>query len=162
MRVVELLAKTPSTAKELGASIGIEPNRLYYHLRLLERADIVKVVGAVPAARSAERRYGLVTPTARIDLRESDTAEQQFAVAALLELLRQDFQHLIARAADDIASERTPPHIDFRRSELHLTQEEAKAFSSSFRRLCDRFRRGPDETRDPYSLFLTLLPKETS
>lgn len=35
--------KSPRTAKELGVALGVDPNKLYYHLRRLQEHDLVAV-----------------------------------------------------------------------------------------------------------------------
>lgn len=47
------------TAKELGEDLGIEANRLYYHLRILEAAELIHVVDTKAAGRMVERIYSL-------------------------------------------------------------------------------------------------------
>lgn len=43
LRLWELLLETPSSAKELARRIDVPPDRLYYHLRQLERAGLIEV-----------------------------------------------------------------------------------------------------------------------
>ncbi len=46
--------RTPRTAKELGAALGVEPNKLYYHLRRLQEHGLVSVDDR---GAGAERRF---------------------------------------------------------------------------------------------------------
>jgi DNA-binding transcriptional ArsR family regulator len=67
------LLEEPRTVKDLAASLGRKPDRLYYHLRQLERHGLVRVVDE----RAAERRFqaarsitidpGLAIPPATVD-----------------------------------------------------------------------------------------------
>jgi DNA-binding transcriptional ArsR family regulator len=43
IRLFQALWHGPRTAKELSAAVGLPPDRLYYHLRQLQRAGIVEV-----------------------------------------------------------------------------------------------------------------------
>ncbi len=43
IRLFEALWQGPRSAKELSAEVGLPPDRLYYHLRQLQRAGIVEV-----------------------------------------------------------------------------------------------------------------------
>jgi DNA-binding transcriptional ArsR family regulator len=43
IRLFEALWRGPRSAKELSAEVGLPPDRLYYHLRQLQRAGIVEV-----------------------------------------------------------------------------------------------------------------------
>lgn len=58
IRLFEALWQGPRSAKELSAEVGLPPDRLYYHLRHLQRAGIVEVAGyrTLPSGR-AERVY---------------------------------------------------------------------------------------------------------
>ena len=58
IRLFEALWNGPRSAKELAAEVGLPPDRLYYHLRQLERAGIVEVgeYRALPSGK-AERVY---------------------------------------------------------------------------------------------------------
>jgi len=46
--------RTPRTAKELGVALGVEPNKLYYHLRRLQEHGLVSVDDR---RTGAERRF---------------------------------------------------------------------------------------------------------
>jgi len=61
LRILESLWEGPKTARALAGAVGMIPNRLYYHLRALEAAGVVKVVDAEATARGAERVYGATT-----------------------------------------------------------------------------------------------------
>jgi DNA-binding transcriptional ArsR family regulator len=43
IRLFEALGRGPRSVKELAAEVGLPPDRIYYHLRHLERAGIVEV-----------------------------------------------------------------------------------------------------------------------
>lgn len=57
---------TPKTAKELGESLGVEPNKLYYHLRRLEQHGFVQTdrTGTERLYRASAERI-TVDPTLR-------------------------------------------------------------------------------------------------
>jgi DNA-binding transcriptional ArsR family regulator len=57
------LLDTPKTVKELAEAIGRPPDRLYYHMGVLERAGLVKAADA----RGEERRYALVSQVMTMD-----------------------------------------------------------------------------------------------
>ena len=58
LRILESLWDRPKTAKALGSELGAVANRLYYHLRAMEEAGLIEVVGSEVAGRFAERIYG--------------------------------------------------------------------------------------------------------
>lgn len=50
--------ETPRSMAELADEIGRPANRLYYHVRLLVEAGLVRQVGTRPSGRHTERVYG--------------------------------------------------------------------------------------------------------
>jgi DNA-binding transcriptional ArsR family regulator len=58
IRLHELLWPGPRSAKELAAAVGLPPDRVYYHLRQLERAGLAEVGGYRPLpGGKVERLY---------------------------------------------------------------------------------------------------------
>ena len=57
LRLVDLLRQAARTAKELAAAMEVEQRSLYYHLGLLERHGLVRVVGTRMVSGIQERRY---------------------------------------------------------------------------------------------------------
>jgi len=57
------LLDEPKTVKELAEATGRPPDRLYYHMGVLERAGLVRS----EQARGQERRYALVSPVMTMD-----------------------------------------------------------------------------------------------
>jgi len=56
--------RTPRTAKEIAAALGVEPNKLYYHLRRLQEHGLVSVDGR---GAGAERRFVATAKRVAID-----------------------------------------------------------------------------------------------
>lgn len=61
-RLLNLLDE-PRTVKELASSLGKPPDRLYYHLDLLEQHGLVEAI----VERGAERRYDIVAQQIEVD-----------------------------------------------------------------------------------------------
>ena len=57
LRIGMLLIDRAMTVKELAAELGVPPTRLYYHVRMLERHDLVEVVGRRMVSGIEERTY---------------------------------------------------------------------------------------------------------
>ena len=73
--------RTPRTAKELGAALGVEPNKLYYHLRRLQEHGLVSVDDR---GAGAERRFVATAKRLAIDPAvEPSAAEASGFVGAL-------------------------------------------------------------------------------
>ena len=57
LRLVDLLRQAARTAKELAAAMEVDQRTLYYHLGLLERHGLIRVVGTRLVSGIQERRY---------------------------------------------------------------------------------------------------------
>lgn len=57
LRLVELLTGEPRTVKHLAQVVGVRPNRLYYHVRMLEEHGLVQVTGTRLVSGIVERSY---------------------------------------------------------------------------------------------------------
>lgn len=60
LRLIEELGDHPTTVKVLAKTLGMKPNRLYYHVNLLEEHGLVKVTDTRLVSGIVERTYGLV------------------------------------------------------------------------------------------------------
>jgi DNA-binding transcriptional ArsR family regulator len=106
-RVVALLGDSDGmTAKELAARLGVRPNRLYYHLRVLEEAGVIGVADMKVVGRAAEQVYRVVY-TGMLVLDPHDPTELATMLAASLEVSRvraEDtlYEHAAADGADEV------------------------------------------------------------
>lgn len=57
IRIFDLLCRGPNTVSELAEQIGLSPDRLYYHLDLLEQGGLVRLRSTRP-----KRIYELASP----------------------------------------------------------------------------------------------------
>ena len=57
LRLLELLTGEPHTVKYLAQVVGVRPNRLYYHVRMLEEHGLVQVTGTRLVSGIVERHY---------------------------------------------------------------------------------------------------------
>ena len=57
MQLVDLLRRDAATVKELAAAIGTSPKSLYYHVNLLEKHGLIRVVETRVVSGIVEKRY---------------------------------------------------------------------------------------------------------
>jgi DNA-binding transcriptional ArsR family regulator len=138
-RIVTLLIDEPLTAKDLAERLGIGRTRLYYHLALLERRGLIRVVDTRIVSGVQERTYRAVARTFRVDraLLASQVSEAEVfeAQAAILDAVAADVR---ARAVpsgaspdDDVFVSRTFVRLsDARRREL---ESRLKALVAEYR-----------------------------
>lgn len=60
LRLIEALGGEPTTVKVLARVLGVKPNRLYYHVNLLEEHGLIRVTETRLVSGIVERTYGLV------------------------------------------------------------------------------------------------------
>lgn len=79
--------RAPRTAKELGATLGVDPNKLYYHLRRLQEHGLV----VVKSGAGAERQFVVAAKRLTIDpaVRPSAVEASGFVGALFGEAQRQ-------------------------------------------------------------------------
>ncbi len=106
LRILEALWEAPKTAKAVAARLRVPPNRLYYHLRTLEAAGVIAVVGHEVVGRFAERVYGARQFHYGRDLPGLDPEDRAALFAAMLQASAEELS-AAARAA-------TPIHRVFR------------------------------------------------
>lgn len=105
---------TPKSATELAGLVGVPANRLYYHLRLLDRAGLIKQVDVRVSGNHAERMWGLAARriTADRDIARLDDIRAEEAIAVLGSL----FHELAASARAQEAGEFGADGVDFESS----------------------------------------------
>ena len=57
LRLIEELGVQPTTVKALARAMGMKPNRLYYHVNLLEQHGLVRVTQTRIVSGIVERTY---------------------------------------------------------------------------------------------------------
>ncbi|MDQ1403638.1 MAG: hypothetical protein QOG03_1954 [Actinomycetota bacterium] len=93
MRLLGLLEAGDRTVKELATALGLRPNRLYYHVRLLEEHGLIRVASTRMVSGIVERRYELAARRISVSKQLASTvgaeAVGQMASSVLDELRRE-------------------------------------------------------------------------
>lgn len=101
LRIYETLQAQPRTARQLGEALGHNPNRLYYHLRLLEEAGLIAEAGRDLSGRMVERILKAVSFGADSrELGQGDTADRTLFFGSLLEATRAELVELMVDLAE--------------------------------------------------------------
>ena len=99
LRMMELLSNGEEwTAKELAAELGLGPNSLYHHLRVLEDAVLIEKAGTRSPGRMVETTYRLTPAT---DQKTTWELDENLALlfAGLLEAAKADVQESVYEVA---------------------------------------------------------------
>jgi len=152
-RVLEALWDGRKTAKELAVVLGVVPNRLYYHLRILEEAGIIRVVDAAVTGRFAERVYGASVAGYGAELvgPSTDPEDRAAFFGAMLAAAGSEIRDVVFTSGSGPAGGRA---LDLHvvRAVLHTTPEEFAALTQEIDRLSARATRRGDPHARAYRL----------
>jgi DNA-binding transcriptional ArsR family regulator len=155
LRLIEELGVKPTTVKVLAKTMGMKPNRLYYHVNLLEEHGLVRVTETRIVSGIVERTYGLVA--------------RHFAVSDELSMppeLKRDVVDTLLRVvsvelgeAVDAEAKGGPANV-VGRMQLWLTEEERQGFDKQLAELLEKYGAGEqhraDTDADRYTLLFAL------
>lgn len=155
LRLIEELGIKPTTVKALAKTLGMKPNRLYYHVNLLEEHGLVKVTDTRLVSGIVERTYGLVAKHFAVDDDLAMPAELKREVADTL------FRAVSAELGESLeAEERGGPAGVVGRIQLWLTDDERAGFEKQLSELLAAYASGEkhraDVDADRYTLLFAL------
>lgn len=164
LNLLELLAKAPYPAKALAAMLNLPPNKLYYHLNMLEERGLVRVVRTRVVSGIIEKTYRATAHTAKIDRHlfapkaEGDGLEVEELMGRMFDAARNDFQ---ASFRVGLLSP-TPPVPNFNkigRANARLTPAQFEQIYQQLDALMEAFNtQPPDDSAVQYELFFALFP----
>ena len=144
LRLIEELGAQPTTVKELAKAMDMKPNRLYYHVNLLEEHGLVKVTQTRIVSGIVERTYALVA--------------KHFAVSDALALpvdVKREVTSTLFRVVSAEIDEAVDSNVG--RMLLWLTDEEREAFQNELGELLDKYGNGERQRADAVADRYTLL-----
>lgn len=132
LAMLRLMTK-PTTVKDISDALDMPPSKLYYHVNLLEKHGLIRVVDHNIDSGIVEKIYQvtahqfkLINPLLRHDLPQ-DTAVA--LLTATLDETRRDFLQAYAAQAKDVQTPPRHPFLSrksFRLTDAQLTQIHAK------------------------------------
>jgi DNA-binding transcriptional ArsR family regulator len=147
LRWIEVLGAAPTTVKELAKAMDMKPNRLYYHVNLLEEHGLVRVTQTRIVSGIVERTYALVA--------------KHFAVSEALPLpvdVKREVTDNLLRVVGEELGEAVDANVG--RMQMWLTDEEREAFKEELGDLLDKYgnfdRERADAVADRYTLLFAL------
>lgn len=166
LRLLELLAQ-PQTAKELATKLALGKTKLYYHLNLLEKHGIIRVVRTRVVSGIIEKSYQVTALSyrpARELLLHSDEGhvEGSAIVDSILDATRADLvQNLKNRGAAGAAAAHEKQLL-LGRVVVSLTDEQALSFYARLQALLDEVGQYASLAAGgrTYALTVTFFPKD--
>jgi predicted ArsR family transcriptional regulator len=143
LRMMELMSNGAEwTAKELAAELGLGPNSLYHHLRVLEDAVLIEKAGTRAPGRMVETTYRLTTAA---DQQLTWELDENLALlfTALLEAAKADVQESVYAAAKQVEAGDALPWgtVLVEAPSFVTTAAEVAEFQKRLKRLLTEFRR---------------------
>src|SRR5438552_8039443 len=144
-RILGRLADGPHTVKEVAAGLGRPPDRLYYHVRILEQHGVVEVADERLVSGIVERRYRLTGAELSLDPSDRDLARQ--ATDFMADALRQELRAAAAVGAEGTLLSRTM---------VSLTAEQRGELQARLRAFLEDVTRDYSGDGDPFTLTIAL------
>ncbi|HET9014932.1 MAG TPA: winged helix-turn-helix domain-containing protein [Thermomicrobiaceae bacterium] len=138
LRLLDALWLRSRSVKELARWVELPPDRLYYHLRQLERARLIEVVEyrKLPGGK-VERVYGIATAEPPGD--DATPEEMAHVLGQVLEATRADINRAFAARAAGATRE-----VSIRRTGLCLSGEHLARLQAGIQALLDAASASPD------------------
>lgn len=169
MRLIEALRASPATVKELAERLGVRPKSLYYHIGLLERHKLIRVVETRLVSGILEKRYRAsaflfeFSGLTGAEGREAAARGTEGFYAGIFALTAEELRESIASRRMEPAGLGTTPDRDLTAEWqlLRLTTDEASAFAAELGALVAHYSSGGQEvvgSRATYRFLQMLFP----
>lgn len=142
--IIAILREHARSTQELAADLGIPKGTVGHHLKVLERAGLIRVVRTRKVRALTEKYYGR---TAKLFLFQAEDPETVSAIGAAI--LRQ--------AALEI--ERATDGAGFGHTKVSLTKKDVTRLERRLKTLMQDFREAEDPDGEPYALITAMYKR---
>lgn len=125
VKIVTVLRERAQSTTELAELLGLPKGTVGHHVKVLERAGLIRVVRTRQVRAVTEKYYGRVARLFVLRSQDGDSGETAIAAA-------------IRQAADEVA--RAEDILGFGSLHLRLSEADAKRFSDRLKKLVDDYR----------------------
>jgi len=147
-RIVMLLRERAASTTELAEALGVPKGTAGHHLKVLERAGLIRVVATRRVRAVTEKYYGRVARLFVLKTDESDADVAESALAAVM--LRQ--------AAEEILPSGDMQRITAALTHVRLRPADARRIGLRVNRLVADYQALDDPEGEPYGLAAALYP----
>jgi DNA-binding transcriptional ArsR family regulator len=151
-RIIALLNQRAASTTELAAALGIPKGTAGHHLKVLERAGLIRVVRTRQVRALTEKYYGRVARLFQLQTVESEQDLRGGAIAAML--LRHAADEALATGSDE-AGEAAVRRV-------RLTEKDVLRFKRRVLRLFGDFESADDPEGEMHLLSLALFRTTTT
>jgi len=172
-QIIEILVSEPHTINRIAAKLGLAPSKLYYHVNMLEKVGLIKVVDTTQRGNILEKHYWVTALDYRVEdsLFNFSTPEGQQNISDMMvapvETTRLDIiRSLEARAFNlEHGAEKHPREVMISREVSRVSDEKAQEFHQRFKALIEEFaaedadaEAGADSHVQAYALMIAFYP----
>jgi len=169
MRLIEILRRAPVTVKDIAAILETSPKSLYYHINLLERHNLIRVVDSRLVSGILEKRYRATAYLfvfsdlcARADDSSGDQGTQVLT-SSLLAITNEKIRESIGSGRIDLHRDAPVEQtLQWDWHLLHLRPEEVAEFAARMKELIDGYKPADgtpvEDGRQTFRCFYTLFP----
>jgi DNA-binding transcriptional ArsR family regulator len=144
LQVLELMVLEPRTVKEVAKKLEVSPNKLYYHINLLEKHGLIRVVDTKLVSGIVEKHYQVTARDIRladglISVSETGGADQaQALITTILDSTKEEFLRTLKQHAQNPVS--APDKRGLILKEVaRMTDDQAVAFNERLTDLVAEF-----------------------
>lgn len=167
-QIMELIVPAPITVSEIAGKLGLTPNKLYYHMNLLEKHGFIQVVETEVRGNLIEKTYWLTAYDFDIDkdLMTFGSPEGQENVKdmflAAVDATREDMRRSIEARVFNLehGAEPIPRQTILSRHSVKISDEQADEFIKRFHELILEFGEADQSKSDEqiWALSVFLYP----
>jgi DNA-binding transcriptional ArsR family regulator len=165
IRLLELMAQ-PQTVKEIAAQLGVGKTKLYYHLNLLEKHGIIRVVRTRVVSGIIEKNYQVTAfsfrPAKELLMNSDEGKTQGLAIVeSILDATRADLTYGLKTGKVALGKEMAEKQMMLGRVVMSLTPEQAASFYERVEALLNEVTQyeKPVTSGQTYSLTVVFFPK---
>lgn len=162
---------TPRTVKEVAERIGADPTKLYYHIRMMEKAGLIMVTETNVVSGIIEKHYSIVAHDYRMAeglVRSESFSNDEFdqMVASVFEGTRQEMRKTFEAGKIDLEQEFPNRTTALMSVSLSLTDEQLKSFNERMQTIMEDVERWSEENKalkpQEYMFTIAFFPRTRS
>lgn len=128
LQILEAM-RQPTTVKAIAADLNHPPNKLYYHINMLEEHGLIRVVGMNLETGMVEKIYQVTALEFKVRNPILAGLDEETATALIASMLDETQVNFLRAYTQRPHDGRTPPrHPFFTRKEVRLTEEQLTLF----------------------------------
>lgn len=169
LRIRELMLES-TTVKQVAAALDLPPTKLYYHINLLEKHELIVLVDTRIVSGIIEKHYQVAAQHVRVAKHllsggDNNTEGLSIAVDTFFETARDDLHQAVKAGAVEWDDEgERHKGLSLNTGSVRLTEAQAMDFYSEVEALFDRYHAISDAQKgDPnlqrYRTFYVLFPR---